>query len=335
MNHEREMIDLISGFMPRSARQKNRIHESDSEILEYQGKTILFSMDEFSDEDRMRTDNPFNLGWNCAIGGISDILASGGKPLFYAHSLTVAGHWGKNYVQQFAGGVAAALKEFQTPFIGGDFGSSGQWRYTVAVLGEPLRKPLLRTMAGTGDGIYLSGRIGAGNFEAVLNLFSTNRLLQKMTKPIQNRFHPRHKETALISEYASACIDTSDGVLNAMNCLAEMSRKGYCLRQLPFIRSGRAAARVLKLSHLLLFMAECGEYELLFTIPQPREIQFIKAAAKNKFRFYRIGEITDSGEKTLIEKARRIHFDSFNIRARDFADMKNYISALNHFLGKA
>lgn len=184
MSKEKEMIEGISKPMPRSTSQLNKLFEADSEIIDFHGHRLLFTMDEFSEEDLLRDEDPYVLGWNMAVGSISDILASGGKPKYYAHSLVIQDSWTKDYVSKLSLGIAQVLKDVGVAFIGGDFGISKTWRYTSSVIGDLEGSPMLRSGAKVGDGIFLTGPIGSGNVEAALVLYAENPFVKHLPAPI-------------------------------------------------------------------------------------------------------------------------------------------------------
>ena len=105
MSKEIDFINAITKILPKSSLQLNRPFESDAEILDFNGTKLLLNVDEFSKEDMFRDHNPYVLGWNIAIGGISDILATGALPHFYAHSMVIEDGWDKEYVENFSRGV--------------------------------------------------------------------------------------------------------------------------------------------------------------------------------------------------------------------------------------
>lgn len=331
MTGEKQAIELISSIMPASGDKLNKPFESDSEILNYHGRRLLVNVDEFSKEDLIRSDDPYTLGWNVAIGGISDILASGGKPLYYAHSLVIDEAWDKEFIRLFTEGAAEVLRKTGTAFIGGDFGRADEWRCTVTVLGEAENGALLRSGAKEGNSIYITGEIGAGNFEAFLSLYSQRPLLVSITNPIKNRFNIRLEEAKLIQKYATSCVDTSDGVFNSLNAIADVSHTGYAVKDIPYMNLGRMAAKLMSMPKALLFMGECGEYELLFTIRKEEEEAFILKAKSSHLNFFKIGSITKPSQKTLNENKREYDLTSLNISARDFADKKEYINKLIEF----
>lgn len=332
MNREKKIIELIHRQMPGSSSQENRLFESDSEIINIRGARQLFSMDDFSGEDLMRENDPYQLGWNMAAGSISDILASGGKPKFYAHSLVMADTWPEDYVEKLALGIAQVLKEYKTAFIGGDLGISRAWRYTASVLGDLEGGPLLRSGARVGEGIYLSGRIGKGNVEAGLTLFGGNPLLKGLTGRWKNYVSLRSREAELIKRYSRCCIDTSDGVFDALRAISEMSGTGFRVGSLSYAKRGLLLAKTLRLPKELLFLGECGEYELLFTLSKELEGEFLRAARQERLSFYKLGEVKEPGIQVLREEEREWDLKDYSLGARDYADPRDYLKGVMAYL---
>jgi len=331
VNEEKSIIEMITAMFPESRQRLNKCFESDAEMLVFEDKQLLFTIDEFSSEDMFRDSDPYSLGWNVAAGGISDISACAGIPLFYGHAMVVSATWDKEFIKKFTKGVADALKEADIAFIGGDFGKAKDWHYAAAIIGKPGKKSLSRKGAEVGDGIYLSGRVGLGNLEAALKFYSDDKRLKLASGIVKCRFPLRLKESAFIGEYATCCIDTSDGVFNSLNILAEINNVGYEIKDLPYIDIGSFGAGAMSLPEELLFLGEAGEYELLFTI-KPKDGQgFMEKAKQAGFTFYKIGEITDSS-RVLVGPRGAIDLTTLGIRARDFDDRKKYLEYLVNYL---
>ncbi|EGW37765.1 AIR synthase related protein [Desulfosporosinus sp. OT] len=332
MSKEKEMIEVIHKHLPRCASQRNKLFEADSEIVDFHGRSLLYNLDEFSQEDLFRVEDPFVLGWNMAVGSISDIWASGGKPKYYAHSLVMQNSWTKDYVEKLSLGIAEVLKEVGAVFIGGDFGISKTWRYTGSVIGDLEGPPLLRSGATDGDGIFITGPIGRGNVEAALVLYAENPLVKHLTRRWKNPFPLRCQEAEMIKQHSRCCIDTSDGVFNALKAVSEMSGTGFVVGNLPYVKSGLLLAKALNVPKELLFLGECGEYELLFTLRKEAEEEFLNEAQENNLKFYKIGQVREDGTKSLQERGREIDLATYALSARDFPYPKDYLQAVVNFL---
>jgi len=333
MAREKEIIQQILNKIPRGKGHLTNFFESDAELIDFSGVKILFTTDEFSKEDLFRDDDPFTLGWNVVVCTMSDILASGGTPRFYAHSMQVSTSWSTKYIGDFSTGISSALKSAGGVFIGGDFGVADSWHYTGICLGEPI-KHLSRKGALPGDIIFMTGEVGAGNLEAALSIYADNRSVQELSNKYKTSFKLRLNESALINQFATSCIDTSDGVLNALNSIADINKVGYEVSDLPYLTESLLACQLFSKPPTLFFMGECGEYELLFTIKKRDIKEFLLQAEDRNFRVSRIGEVKADTGKVLIEDNRVINFDAFNISARSYRDIGEYLEALFKFFRK-
>lgn len=331
VNDEKKIIEMINSIFPESNQRLNKCFESDSEVIVLARKKFLFTIDEFSSEDMFRDNDPYSLGWNVAAGGISDISACAGVPLFYGHAMVVSTAWDQDFIKKFTQGVADVLKKTNTVFIGGDFGKAENWHYSAAVIGKAESKLLSRKGAAVGDGIYLSGRIGLGNLEAAFKFYSQDKRLKMVSDIFKSRFQLRLRESAFIRDYAACCIDTSDGVFNALNILAEINRVGYEISNLPYISIGSLGALAISLPKELLLLGEAGEYELLFTIKPKDEKEFLQKAKQGELTFYKIGKVVDS-TRILFDGNRSIDLSKLHARARDFDDRKEYLEYLINYL---
>ena len=142
----------------------------------------------------------------------------------------------------------------------------------------------------------------------------------------------RTKEAELIKKYSACCIDTSDGVFNALGTISEVSRTGFVVDNLPYVKSGLLLAKTLNLPKEMLFLGECGEYELLFTLSKEREEEFHRAAREQKLTFYKLGEVREQGLQSLRGREREIDLSTYTLRARDYTNPKDYLRNVLDFL---
>jgi thiamine-monophosphate kinase len=81
-----------------------------------------------------------------------------------------------------------------------------------------------------------------------------------------------------------------------------------------------------------LFMGECGEYELLFSVPPENNKAFLKAAHAENLSFTPIGEFTKADTRILTDKDKVWKLDQFSLSARDYHSKQDYLNALLDFL---
>jgi len=333
MSYESSLIALINGVMPPSPLRKSLPGEVDAELIRLGDKDFLFTTDDFSAEDLLREDQPFELGWNLACGAISDIIAAGGKPLVYAHAMVIPATWDEPYLREFSRGISAVLGQYSVSFIGGDLGRGQTWRYTASVIGVPEAKALTRRGCRAGDAIMITGRIGAGNLMAAMGLFPDIQAASLKDATLRFSTHPKLAE--IISPCASSAIDTSDGVFAALQTLCDLNGTGFSLGKLPLHDQGLLASRLLGLPDLLLFLGECGEYEILFTVSQPHKKQLMADLCKQEIEIHELGQITaNPGQKTVLHEDRHYDLDDYRIKARDFEGVSAYLKAMTVWLEK-
>jgi thiamine-monophosphate kinase len=329
MSSEQRLITLIDGEMPKSPLRKSRSGEVDCEVICLGGKEFLFTTDDFSSEDLLLDADPYILGWNLACGAISDIIAAGGKPLTYAHAMVIPKAWNEEYLKLFSKGISAVLQRYHISFIGGDLGVGEQWRYTATVIGEPIDKIVNRIGCQAGDAIFCTGLIGAGNVQAVLNIYKEHLQLQDFHTGINTKFSTHEKLSALIAEYATSAIDTSDGVLAAVQTLARQNNKGFHIENLQFVPEGIRLSDLVHLPDLLLCMGECGEYEILFTVRQQDIAALTAELTKRDITAQQIGYITDLPEhQSIVYRQVNIGFSDYTLRARDYDSTTDYLKML-------
>ena len=329
---EKKIINLMSSMLPKSPDQLNRPFESDSEIIKYGSELLLITVDEFSNEDFFRDDDPYTLGWNVAVGTISDILASGGDPLYYAHSFShEKDNWDESYLHSFSRGIADVVKCSGAGFIGGDTSLSQKWHYTGIAIGTT-KKAITRSGASESEHFYLTGKIGAGNLEAGLALFHDYSITGNLFKQYKTQLIFRLNEAKLIREFATSCIDTSDGLLNALISISESSNTGFKIESLPYLQKGNIACRLLRKPEFMLFAGECGEYELLFTVNAKDENDLLSRMAKYGYKFYYIGEVSSKEIRIIKNNKKWIDVSDFDIRARDYSKQADYLKKLENYI---
>ena len=328
---EKEIIGLCLEGLYKSQHHVTPFFHVDAEPIDLNGTKLLVNVDEFSEEDHFRDIQPYSLGWNVAVGTISDILASGGMPIIYLHSLGINKKWDKNYLKSFIKGISDLLGKYDTGFGGGDLAESEKWHYTGICIGKQFTE-LSRMGCKPGDIIYFTGYVGSGNLEACLKMYGNNHMIAPLMNHYPIRFRPRKNEAEIIHRYASACIDTSDGLLNGLMEISNLNQTGFEVEKLPYIRQALPVFKVLGKPVELLMICECGEYELLFTIPAEKDELFRKAVAQNSESIHKIGIVREPDKKCLVTKTHRIDFSEFKFSARSFANISEYLEQISLYL---
>lgn len=329
-NKEKHAFKTISKYLENRSSQKHNYVEAISAFLNIDAQHILCSSDNFSVENLFYDEDPFVLGSNLAICSTSEILASGGDPVLYSHSLRVSKYWNENFIDKFYQGVSSVLNSSKCKFIGGDQASSDDWYYNGICIGECIEF-IDQIGCNQNDNIYLSGKIGSGNIQAAMCLYSDYLFSNLFKTMVHPKFYLRQNESKIIRKYATSCINTCDGLLNALNTLASQNNKGYHVNSIPYLDQCKTISTLLSKAIELFYIAESGEYELLFTIPDKAEDSFLKEAKENALQLFKIGKITSSFDRIIEDKNKRITFNDFDIKARNYSSIEAYLIDLDNF----
>lgn len=246
-----------------------------------------------------------SVGHRCLARGLSDIAAMGGDPEAAFLSLALPRGLPQSWVRGFFGGLMRLAERFQVTLAGGDTAESpdGILADIVVVGSVPKGKSVLRSGAKTGDRIFVSGELG-GSQAAVLQLTG------KPTVNLRPRDYPRHYYPEprialgrILREkgFASAMIDTSDGLSTDLGHLCEESGVGGKVDAtlIPRATVGRPTRQVA----LDLALHGGEDYELLFTVPVGKRVP----AQAGGVALTQIGEITRSQKIIIQTSANRAH----------------------------
>ena len=179
-----------------------------------------------------------DLGWKAVVANVSDIAAMGGRPLHLL--VTVAAPPGTDLDRLFDG-VAEAAQAYVCPVVGGDLTASDSLVVTVAVTGTVDGTPVRRSGAAPGEGIYVTGPLGAAAASGW-----TRRPVARIAEGVDAR-----------RVGATAMIDVSDGLLSDLGHIVDESGVGFALDEVP-VAPGATLDQALTGGE---------DYELLFTAP--------------------------------------------------------------------
>lgn len=219
--------------------------------------------------------SPQDIGYRAVAVALSDIAAMGCRPI--AFSLSVSSPVTEDlWYKKLAEGVEDIAKEFEISLIGGDL-TKGPLNLNAIVYGTPYSgKVLMRNTAQPGDYICISSPTGRARrgLNDWKNTNNNSEYLADYLRPLA-----KIELGKTIVNFASACIDTSDGLLADLGKILKSSECGALiyLDDIPIttdindINSG-------------------DDYDLCFTVP------------KDKFdnNYFKIGEVTSDRQIKFI-----------------------------------
>lgn len=167
---------------------------------------------------------PFQLGWKSVAVNISDVCASGARPMYLTISLSLPSDTDENFIKEFYEGAKACAGDVK--IVGGDITGADKIFISVCAIGlSEGRKISSRSHAKSGYKIIVSGEHGnsAMGFE----------ILQKKSVEKNEMFVNAHlmpqpqiefsKSIACHADFDYAMMDTSDGLADALMQIAKSS----------------------------------------------------------------------------------------------------------------
>lgn len=308
MTSERVFIQSLRHKAPvRQGALRLGIGDDCAVIRPQKGSEIVITTDFSLEKRHFRRDwhPPQSAGHRCLARGLSDLAAMGAKPLAAFLSLAIPKDLEKSYVDGFLHGLLALAKSTGTPLAGGDTASAPD-PYLLAditLLGSvPTGKALLRSAAKAGEGIYVTGRLGAASSE--LEALAANPASFRRAKDTGSHAHlyPQPRLAvgqALLAKKLSTCaIDISDGLSVDLLHLCEESNTDAEIHEGAIPLGGTL--------HQALHGGE--DYELLFTsskalpkkiagVPITRIGTILPRAARKS----RISLINGAGKRTTLK----------------------------------
>jgi thiamine-monophosphate kinase len=211
--------------------------------------------------------DPVEVGWRATAAALSDLAAVGAAPIGVLSAVTVPEGAPAPELVALTGGIGEAAASVGGVVIGGDLSAGPVWSVAVTVIGRAER-PVMRSGAGPGDGIWVTGTLGGAR--AALEAW---RRGESPAPDARHAFaHPEPRIAAglwLSTHGARAMLDLSDGLAGDVGHLAAASeaRIDLALEMVPVAASAIAEAKRLDLP-VQQFAAEGGEdYELLVALP--------------------------------------------------------------------
>ena len=291
--YERSWVDGLIRGMPRSPHQLNGVHESDAELVKLPGLDGILAVTTDGIAEEIASglySDPYLSGWMVVVVSASDLAAVGATPIGYLVCESLPPEMDPADIARLQAGIRDASRRHDLPVLGGDTNEAAQLHLSGTAIGIAGPRPLSRRGARSGDRLFASGALGLGSAFALQQLFpSAGHQDTVAFRPVA-----RLPEGQLLRQWATACIDTSDGALAAMDELMRVNAVGIRATTVmgDVVHSeARGAARMAGLPEWTMLAGPHGEFELLFTIPSDRVEAFRLAAAEVGWVPTPIGEV--------------------------------------------
>ena len=209
--------------------------------------------------------DPGALGKKLLAVNLSDLAAMGAKPVSVTLALTLP-EVSEDWLKSFSAGFLECAEKFSVDLIGGDT-TKGPLTLTVQAMGVvPEGRALKRSTAKVGDLIFVTG---SGLGEAGLGLKIEQGYQSDFPDHALAKFHmpePRVQEGLKIREYASSCIDLSDGIASDLKHILDKSAVGALLDWDKLPLSKQVKDYIAQTADWEMPLSAGEDYELCFTV---------------------------------------------------------------------
>lgn len=243
------------------------------------------------------------IGHRALAVNLSDLAAMGAAPRLALLSMALPPDLPCDDFDAMAGGAAALAAAYRVYIAGGNLTrTTGPLVVDITAVGSVKRRGVLtRGGARVGDELYVTGTIGAA--AAGLDRLKAESSASETPDACVRRYlypEPRVRTGMLVSRNraASACMDLSDGLTDAVQQVAEASKVGAIIEigTLPIDPLARVWFDAAGSDAVQQAVSRGDDYELLFAVPRKLRRRFLAAVRTAGVPVTRIGVCTEGRE---------------------------------------
>jgi len=293
----------------RKIKDKNVLTEigDDTAVIKIRDRYILLTTDTIVENDHFNLNwfSPLQVGKKSMESNVSDIASMGGMPKYALISLCLREDTPLEFIDGLYRGIYRVAKKYGFEIIGGNITHGSEISITVSMIGDVEKERLtLRSGAKVADLVCVTGDIGKSS--AGLSL-----LIKKKKGYVKPHLEPkaRLKESQIISRFANAMIDVSDGLASEVRHICDMSKKGAVIfkEKIPISGHTKEAGKILRKDPTDFALYGGEDFELVFTISE-KNLKKLKKQFKN---FSVVGKILPKSKGIhLLERGKKLKLGS-------------------------
>jgi thiamine-monophosphate kinase len=296
----REFEIIEKFFKPLSNHNKAAQNLSDdvAKISLKANEELVISKDAFVENVHfLLKDGAFNIASKLLRTNLSDLAASGAKPLYYMLGFSKNKNIDEKFIKEFARGLKEVQNEFNLCLIGGDTVLADPLFFSITIFGSVKKgQNLARNNAKNGDLIFVSGAIGDAHLGLQGFKSNKNYLINRHLCPT-----PRIElGQRLVAEKLSNCaIDVSDGLIADLQHICQASKLDaeIFFDKIPFSKEAKKVLKTNPKKNPLDLLNSGDDYELIFVVSPKNEKKVLTTAKKLKLDLTHIGQFKKSTEK--------------------------------------
>jgi len=280
----------------------------------------------------------FHYGWMTVLINISDLAAMGAYPMGMMVSTVMPEGMGVGEYERFLDGVASASNEWACPIIGGNIKDGSTFTSTGSALGSINPEYIMRrTGAKAGDRVCIIGEMGlfwaAALTRLVQGMYICDLYKNDLERALYNPVARIREGIALAeSKLATACMDSSDGVIACLREIASVNQVDVIVESSsmiphPAVRQVAASANLDPKK----LMLSWGNWELIVTI-RPNAVDEVRSIMESLgTHFQDIGKIREGTGKVWIEEEGRYNLLT-NFASERFCSTSFFTHGLDKYL---
>lgn len=226
---------------------------------------------------------PIQQGRYAAAVNLSDLASCGAEPVGLLAAWGLPDDLDVETVETIAGGFAGMADDHGCPVLGGDTKPADELTIAGVALGTVEGDGMPRAGAEVGQAVCVTGRLGAAARDLARWRDGETDDLEALLSPT-----PRLAEGRMLADVgATAAVDLSDGLADALHRIAEAADVGVALdgEAIP-VADGATDEQAI---------SGAGDFELVATIDGDRVREAIHAVREAGGELARIGEVVDEG----------------------------------------
>jgi thiamine-monophosphate kinase len=265
-------------------------------------KELVISKDLIAEDIHFtKSDGACNIAKKLLSSNLSDLAASGAKPLYYMLGFSQE-NLDEEFIKEFCYGLKTIGDKFKIDLIGGDsVRSKNKLFFSLTIFGEVKKgKYLKRNSAQDGDLIFVSGNIG----DAFLGLNLNQKKITCQNNSSKEYLIGRHLNPTprislgleLVKNNIKSAIDISDGLLADLKHICQASNLSAKIHQnlIPISASAKRCLKENKNIDLNELFSGGEDYELIFTVDKKYSLKIKNLTEKLGIRITQIGSLERS-----------------------------------------
>ena len=253
------------------------------------------------------------IGHRALAVNLSDLAAMGATPRVALLSIGLPGDLDVADFDQMIDGFVTLAERHRVAVVGGNITrANGPLFLDVTAIGSVRPRRVLRRSTGrAGDLLFVSGAVGASAAglawlrrlgSAAADTAPSGEVTEAIARHVTPEPRVRLGQIVGKSRAASACMDTSDGLADAVQQIAGASGVGaeVTIESLP-LHPATSSLALEPQARLGLAIGASDDYELLFAVPKRRLRAFRAAARQARTMVTQVGSLRAARGVALVE----------------------------------